>query len=42
EVQNLFKELKSELGMSLIIVTHDLALAQSADRILTMQSGELV
>lgn len=42
EVQNLFKELKQELGMSVIIVTHDLALAQSADRILTMQSGELV
>lgn len=42
EVQHLFKELKNELGMSVIIVTHDLALAQSADRILTMQSGELV
>ena len=42
EVQNLFKELKQEFGMSLIIVTHDLELAKNADRVLTMQSGELV
>jgi lipoprotein-releasing system ATP-binding protein len=42
EVQQLLKELKQELGMSLIIVTHDLELAQHADRVLTMQSGELV
>ncbi len=41
EVQALFQELKHELGMSLVIVTHDLRLAESADRILTMQSGRL-
>lgn len=41
EVQALFQELKHELGMSLVIVTHDLRLAESADRILTMQSGHL-
>jgi lipoprotein-releasing system ATP-binding protein len=39
EVQALFQELKHELGMSLVIVTHDLRLAESADRLLTMQSG---
>lgn len=42
EIQQLFAELKQELGMSLIIVTHDRELAQSADRVLTMQSGELL
>ncbi len=39
EVQALLQELKHELGMSLVIVTHDIRLAESADRILTMQSG---
>ncbi len=42
EIQALLQELKQELGMSLVIVTHDRELAQSADRILTMQSGALV
>jgi lipoprotein-releasing system ATP-binding protein len=42
EIQQLLQTLKQELGMSLIIVTHDRDLAQSADRILTMQSGELI
>lgn len=42
EIQLLFAELKQELGMSLIIVTHDRELAQSADKVLTMQSGELL
>jgi lipoprotein-releasing system ATP-binding protein len=42
EIQQLLQTLKQELGMSLIIVTHDRELAQSADRILTMQSGELI
>lgn len=42
EIQQLLQTLKQELGMSLIIVTHDRELAQSADRILTMQSGELM
>ena len=42
EIQQLLQTLKQELGMSLIIVTHDRELAQSADRILTMQSGELL
>ena len=42
EIQALLQELKHELGMSLIIVTHDLDLARAADRVLTMQSGRLV
>ncbi|HQV22549.1 MAG TPA: lipoprotein-releasing ABC transporter ATP-binding protein LolD [Agitococcus sp.] len=42
EIQQLLQTLKKELGMSLIIVTHDRDLAQSADRVLTMQSGELM
>lgn len=42
EIQALLQELKQELGMSLVIVTHDRELAQSADKILTMQSGALV
>lgn len=41
-IQQLLQTLKQELGMSLIIVTHDRELAKSADRILTMQSGELM
>jgi lipoprotein-releasing system ATP-binding protein len=42
EIQQLLQTLKQELGMSLIVVTHDRELAQSADRILTMKSGELL
>ncbi|MFO1391594.1 MAG: lipoprotein-releasing ABC transporter ATP-binding protein LolD [Agitococcus sp.] len=42
EIQQLLQSLKQELGMSLIVVTHDRELAQSADRVLIMQSGELI
>ncbi|PTQ90371.1 lipoprotein-releasing ABC transporter ATP-binding protein LolD [Agitococcus lubricus] len=42
EIQQLLQELKQELGMSLVIVTHDLQLAQAADRVLTMKSGVLI
>ena len=42
EIQQLLQSLKQELGMSLIDVTHDRELAQSADRVLIMQSGELI
>lgn len=41
EIQALLSELRSELGMSLVIVTHDQRLAESADRILTMRSGRI-
>lgn len=41
EIQALLRELRDEFGMSLVIVTHDPRLAESADRILTMRSGRL-
>jgi lipoprotein-releasing system ATP-binding protein len=41
EIQALLAELRSELGMSLVVVTHDQRLADTADRILTMRSGRL-
>ena len=41
EIQALLRELREEFGMSLVIVTHDPRLAESADRILTMRSGRL-
>jgi lipoprotein-releasing system ATP-binding protein len=41
EVQALLAELNRELGISFVIVTHDLVLAQSAQRILRMDHGRL-
>ncbi|HEX6592322.1 MAG TPA: lipoprotein-releasing ABC transporter ATP-binding protein LolD [Moraxellaceae bacterium] len=41
EVQTLLAELNRELGISFIIVTHDLSLAASAQRILRMDHGRL-
>lgn len=41
EVQNLLIELNRELGISFVIVTHDLVLAQAAQRILRMDHGRL-
>ncbi|MDO4223663.1 MAG: lipoprotein-releasing ABC transporter ATP-binding protein LolD [Acinetobacter sp.] len=43
--QNIFqllRELREEMGMAMLIVTHDVALAQSADRILTMRDGQWI
>ena len=42
EIQALLAELRNELGMSLVVVTHDQRLADTADRVLTMRSGRLV
>jgi peptide/nickel transport system ATP-binding protein len=40
---NLLNELRSELGMAMLIVTHDLAVARAtAERIAVMQAGEIV
>lgn len=41
EVQALLAELNRELGISFVIVTHDLTLAHSAKRILRMDHGRL-
>ncbi|HEX5277151.1 MAG TPA: lipoprotein-releasing ABC transporter ATP-binding protein LolD [Fluviicoccus sp.] len=42
EIQALLDDLRAELGMSLVVVTHDQRLAETADRILTMRSGRLL
>ena len=39
DILSLLKELRQELRMALLVVTHDEQLAQSADRILHMQDG---
>lgn len=39
DILDLLKELRQDLNMSMLIVTHDEQLAQSADRILHMQDG---
>lgn len=41
DVQTLLAELNRELGISFVIVTHDLTLASTAQRILRMKSGYL-
>jgi lipoprotein-releasing system ATP-binding protein len=42
EIQGLLAELRHEMGMSLVVVTHDQRLAETADRVLTMRSGRLI
>lgn len=42
EVLSLLKYVGSELGISLILVTHDLHVAEQADRILTIEDGKIV
>ena len=39
DIMDLLKDLRSELNMAMLIVTHDEQLAHSADRILHMQDG---
>lgn len=41
EIMTLLRTLNREQGITLLMVTHDLSLAQQADRILTMQDGVL-
>jgi putative ABC transport system ATP-binding protein len=38
---NLFKKIRSEIGTTIIIVTHDLEIARQADRIITLKDGEI-
>jgi putative ABC transport system ATP-binding protein len=42
EVLELFKKLQSQLGTTVIMVTHDARAAAFCDRILTMQDGRMV
>lgn len=42
EVLSLLKYAASELGVTLILVTHDLGVAEQADRILTIEDGKIV
>lgn len=42
EVLSLLKYVGSELGVSLILVTHDLHVAEQADRVLTIEDGKIV
>lgn len=40
-VMRLFRQVQQKLGMTVLMVTHDLDLAKQADRILYMEDGEL-
>ena len=42
ELQDLFFELRKQFNQTFIIVTHDLNIASSSDRIITMQDGRIV
>lgn len=42
QLHNLFFTLRQELGQTFIIVTHNMAFAQSADRMLTMKDGDIL
>ena len=41
EVLDLLFKTREEFGMTLVMVTHDLAIADRADRIFRMDNGEL-
>ncbi|MCQ0110516.1 ABC transporter ATP-binding protein [Zhouia amylolytica] len=41
-ILNIFKELKEERGMSLLIVTHDIDFANETDRIIEMEDGTII
>ncbi len=43
QIMNLLKELKNKLGMSLILITHDLSIiAEIADKVAVMYAGKIV
>lgn len=42
EVMSLLKYVSRELGVTLILVTHDLTVAEQADRILTLEDGKII
>ncbi len=41
-VLSIFKQLTKEIGLTLLIVTHDLEFAQQTDRIITMGDGRII
>ncbi len=41
-VFNIFQELSSEQGLSLLVVTHDEDFAKKTDRIITMEDGKII
>ena len=41
-IMDILKHLHADNGLSLVMVTHDLDLAESSDRIVRMQDGEVV
>ncbi|WP_274474505.1 ABC transporter ATP-binding protein [Mangrovimonas aestuarii] len=41
-VLNIFKRLKEEQGLSLLIVTHDMDFAKQTDRIIDMEDGRII
>ena len=41
-VLSIFNQIRSELGLSLLIVTHDKDFADQTDRIITMQDGKII
>lgn len=42
EVMSLLKYVSNELGVTLILVTHDLGVAEQADRVLTLEDGKII
>jgi lipoprotein-releasing system ATP-binding protein len=41
-VFDIFKELQSKLNQTILIVTHDMSMAEKTDRIITLHDGEIV
>lgn len=42
ELQKLFLDLRKEFGLTVIIVTHDMTLAQQSDRVIEMKDGKII
>ncbi len=42
EILNLIQQLRREMGLTVIVVTHDPKVAERTDRVLTMKDGEFV
>ena len=42
EIQRLFVELRNRIGQTFVIVTHDVALAESSDRTIRMSDGRIL